>query len=913
MSFSVPSSPAVSRSSKTHPVTPQRNLHRHSQSFVYNIARSPYTPDTATGTPSPYSFRSLSSAGSSVVTTPNSVGDRSFGGGKRLLSFSAASPEIVGSSRKSVNPNGSLADIAENWRERACENGIRVGGAVRGEEEFGDDEASTSFSEQAHDDENEGDISISFEEALLPPPLLSTHRRTLNRPRAQSHAPLPPSRTALPISPTVNRNHQSRLPISPLRSRLPPPVSPLRPRRISNQSQNDVTCTPPPNRTLARQLKLKGSFTDPPGGRRREAFGNIRPPNANISLTQQDTSLDLFDIDENDFESEYDYPTQASFDEDRAFQTTQNNAYNFQNTLSQLQHPQPHPIQPFQYYNTNPHPPTPFADPFHGSHVLSSIAESVEHHFHAQQPYLGYGQMHPGYHGPAYVPIPAGIDTAKPPFAIDTERKTPGGGEKIPKEDKTASGCSVCLSPNPSRLAILQPCKHPLCSGCLTSALNIVGEKDMECAVCRAGVKDFKLVNGADKKTTSTGGPAVEQGMTSPKRNSIGSREELTSNDVTAKGQSFLDPLFSSPGSDLESAFEFGFGDGLRASTPKLEKQPEMATRVVEEQSRKRRDNTVLRIDNVPWDITPPQIKRWLQQPVERVHVLLDAKGKTMSHAYVEVRDARIAGAILRGEASGEVKGRKKERSSVLGKGRRARGVTITRSGQEELMADLFPNWRGSFDGPRPSLARLDGDRVIVALEGGVLTETELSGILFLIREPDSHFLKVPSLPFHSLISILSKFPADGDSRVFWTTGIRDMLYDVAYAAVQVLLSRVDRDQPLSSADVGEYTMELVYDLIKAVMYCPAFTAQQLNKFSQLLESCSLSVPTDDEHDCPSSSPSGSGSSIPRTPGISTNTNFIEVNAPPVQDTASFGDLAREFGVEAQLVQALARRLAGLC
>lgn len=69
------------------------------------------------------------------------------------------------------------------------------------------------------------------------------------------------------------------------------------------------------------------------------------------------------------------------------------------------------------------------------------------------------------------------------------------------------------------------------------------------------------------------------------------------------------------------------------------------------------------------------------------MHVLLDPKGKTLSHAYVEVRDATIAGAVLRGEALSSTG--KKERGSVLGRGRRARGVTITRSGQPELMRDV--------------------------------------------------------------------------------------------------------------------------------------------------------------------------------------------------------------------------------
>ena len=73
-----------------------------------------------------------------------------------------------------------------------------------------------------------------------------------------------------------------------------------------------------------------------------------------------------------------------------------------------------------------------------------------------------------------------------------------------------------------------------------------------------------------------------------------------------------------------------------------------------------------------------------------------------MSHAYVEVEDVAVAGRVLRGEGGGldgepdtegndggTRVGKPRERGSVLGKGRRARGVTITRCGQEELMADV--------------------------------------------------------------------------------------------------------------------------------------------------------------------------------------------------------------------------------
>jgi len=79
------------------------------------------------------------------------------------------------------------------------------------------------------------------------------------------------------------------------------------------------------------------------------------------------------------------------------------------------------------------------------------------------------------------------------------------------------------------------------------------------------------------------------------------------------------------------------------------------------------------------------------------------------------------------------------------------------------------------------------------------MTENEISGLQHLIREPDvsdasnhasslidvfisqSHFLKVPSLPFHSLASLLAKFPTDIDSRVFWSAGVRDLLFGKSF------------------------------------------------------------------------------------------------------------------------------------
>jgi hypothetical protein len=74
-------------------------------------------------------------------------------------------------------------------------------------------------------------------------------------------------------------------------------------------------------------------------------------------------------------------------------------------------------------------------------------------------------------------------------------------------------------------------------------------------------------------------------------------------------------------------------------------------------------------------DITPPVVVAWLRHPIIRVHILLDPRGKTCSHAYVELSTEEIARAALRSV-----------QNSVLGKGKRARGVTVTLSSQSELM-----------------------------------------------------------------------------------------------------------------------------------------------------------------------------------------------------------------------------------
>lgn len=183
----------------------------------------------------------------------------------------------------------------------------------------------------------------------------------------------------------------------------------------------------------------------------------------------------------------------------------------------------------------------------------------------------------------------------------------------------------------------------------------------MECAVCKAKVNDFKLQKICLPNTEGhLKTPPPQMGSFMP--------EPLDSG--------FLDFIDRAQGSSTPvSGGKAGRSQGNSARTG---------------------DRAVLRIDNVPWvcsrlsqslnghsndalqDITPPAIIAWLKQPVERVHVLLDRKGKTLSHAFVEMASADAAKAALR-----------TSQNSVLGKGKRARGVTVTRSNQEELMRSV--------------------------------------------------------------------------------------------------------------------------------------------------------------------------------------------------------------------------------
>jgi hypothetical protein len=106
-----------------------------------------------------------------------------------------------------------------------------------------------------------------------------------------------------------------------------------------------------------------------------------------------------------------------------------------------------------------------------------------------------------------------------------------------------------------------------------------------------------------------------------------------------------------------------------------------------------------------------------------------------------------------------------------------------------------------------PSVTGLSHEHAAAALDNGLITTAELNSLQHLIRSPDvghlgsargdvvltdvqSHFLKVPSLPFHSLISVLAKFPATVNGHIPWSTTLRDSLFGMPPAPYRTQRTR---------------------------------------------------------------------------------------------------------------------------
>ncbi|KAG8882188.1 hypothetical protein FRB97_008597 [Tulasnella sp. 331] len=335
------------------------------------------------------------------------------------------------------------------------------------------------------------------------------------------------------------------------------------------------------------------------------------------------------------------------------------------------------------------------------------------------------------------------------------------------------AGCMGCGSHLP--VSVFDPCRHTICHPCFTGIMNIADQKRLECPVCFTPVIDF------------TPPPAPDSAAPVPAERPVSSSESTSTKPV------------ASP-QDLRRWSMSAYRASSLAPSPSNGLSPRVGAGA-------RPEPSVIRIDNLPWDVTPFMLASWLDLPFIHIHILLDRNtGKTLSHCLVELSLTHARTALRTCQ------------NKLIGDGRRRRAVSVTMSGQAELMREVFPMWRGSFDGTRPSVQGLDQRRLADTIAVGLLTGMELDALMKLVETPNSHFLKVPTLPYHALISILQKFPAALDSRVFWTNALRDRLFSIVQGAVQVLSARVTQEG---------WDVPLMDELVSAGVSCLAFTDVQ--------------------------------------------------------------------------------------
>jgi len=130
------------------------------------------------------------------------------------------------------------------------------------------------------------------------------------------------------------------------------------------------------------------------------------------------------------------------------------------------------------------------------------------------------------------------------------------------------------------------------------------------------------------------------------------------------------------------------------------------------------------------------------------------------------------------------------------------------------------------------------------------MTPKEVEDVFALLRKPDvsqhcnllrsslsctkSHFVKVPSLPYHHLAAILRKFPADMDSKVLHTSAIKRTLVGASPSDKQgpVLISMIEFVQVAAEelrlrADKGEsFALPAMQSLAAAVFSCKGVCGQ---------------------------------------------------------------------------------------
>ncbi|KAM0786987.1 hypothetical protein ACM66B_002405 [Microbotryomycetes sp. NB124-2] len=219
----------------------------------------------------------------------------------------------------------------------------------------------------------------------------------------------------------------------------------------------------------------------------------------------------------------------------------------------------------------------------------------------------------------------------------------------------------------------------------------------------------------------------------------------------------------------------------------------------------------VVRIDNIPWDITASEIEAWLPKNVLPsvdecflpIHVLCNrTDGRTLNQCYVEAESIEAARILVR------------LRDGVkLG----ARPVHLTLCSQGDLLSTLFPTYSPGFAGS--GLANAG------PAPCPLLMQTELNGLLSLCKLESTHALKVVERPYLNILSIIHKFPWPQTET--WNSQQVLRLFNAACTAVEILGDICDRLPDWQS---------ILHIFSAGIMACPGFRNDQKARFWKKVE-----------------------------------------------------------------------------
>ncbi|CAG8558974.1 1877_t:CDS:10 [Paraglomus occultum] len=226
-----------------------------------------------------------------------------------------------------------------------------------------------------------------------------------------------------------------------------------------------------------------------------------------------------------------------------------------------------------------------------------------------------------------------------------------------------------------------------------------------------------------------------------------------------------------------------------------------------------RYDWPVVKISNIPWDISLRDIKGFFSTfklpdsstYAQSIHVIMDRNtGKTHAEAYIEFLNQHEAQLAVSTRNLKPLKGRL---------------VSLHHSSQAELMRATFPKWKGKFSGCDAVVTEemLDGKQTVPNVP--LITRDEIYSLLVVCKNYKLHYSrKCAERPFENIISILTKFPFhQGD---LYTTLQRDLLFETLKLAIESLKIHM-------SKEYHRIEDTLLERMLRAGILTPVFTERQ--------------------------------------------------------------------------------------